>query len=127
MSNWVRGRVTIKDLVLFKEIAEKMGLKVKDGKNMSFRSSYAGTVKADMILSDGQGGKAALVQTADGDYQTVIDSHMNSITGVVGHNCAMICREYTTMKAKEKALIMGGVLTSEQVLNDGRVQLRVSI
>jgi len=124
MSHWTKSKVKIKDRALLKKAAEKLGCTVEEGK--TFHSSYAGDIKADMIIS-AKGGQAALQQNADGTYTVVIDNWCNPITDVVGQDCALLTREYTTELTKEQALLMGGVITSEQVLQDGSVEIEIAV
>lgn len=124
MSHWTKSKVKIKDSALLKKAAEKLGCKVEDRK--TFHSSHAGDIEVDMVIS-ARGGQAALQQNADGTYTMVIDNWCNSITDVVGQDCKLLTREYTTELTKEQALLMGGVITSEQLLQDGSVEIEIAV
>lgn len=129
MSHWTKARVSIKNLEAVKKVAEDLGLSVKqkeEGKTLRFTSSYAGTVNAEMILSDSRGGKCAVVQQGDG-FSTIIDNWSNSIVGVVGRDCNTLNRKYTERVVRDQVMVMGGVVSQTNQMTDGSVELHVSL
>ena len=129
MSHWTRSKIQIKDLGKLRNAAEKLGLDVqeaKEGETIEFRSGYAGNVKAKMILSDGSG-KCAVVESADGTYQTLIDNWHNPIVNKVGRDCETLCRDYAGEVVRSQAMLMGGSIVGQTVTPNGELQLRVQI
>lgn len=126
MSHWTKSKVVIKDLAKLKAVAEKMGLTVEQG-NLKMKDTYAGTVDATMIITDGHGGQAAVVKAEGGGFRMQLDNYGNSIVKTVGRNCGTLCREYTTSVVRAQAMLMGGIVTSQETLETGEVELRISI
>lgn len=129
MSHWTRSKVQIKDLGKLKRAAENMGLEVEEAENdgtISFQSSYAGTVKAKMIIRDGSG-QCAVVESADGTYQTIIDNWNNPIVNKVGRDCDTLCRDYAAEVVRGQAMLMGGAIVGQNVTANGELQLRVQL
>ena len=127
MSHWTKSNVEIKDLAKVAKAAQALGCKVEQG-DLKFKSRWAGTVDAQMIITGPQGGQCAIVKSEDGQsFQTIIDSYHNPIAGIVGNNCETLCRDYTSEVVRSQAMMMGGVVTSDKVLQDGSVELRISL
>ena len=129
MSHWTRSKVQIKDLGKLKNAAEKMGLSVQEADQdgtIDFQSSYAGKVKAKMIITDGTG-QCAVVEGADGTYQTIIDNWSNPIVSKVGRDCDTLCRDYAAEVVRGQAMMMGGAVIGQTVTAKGELQLRVQL
>ena len=109
-----------------KKAAEELGLGVVEG-DLTMKSRYAGRRKAVMIVSDGIGGQAAVVENKDGTYSMVLDNYNNSLVNIAGRDCSILCRGYTTEIVKAQALLMGGVVSGQNVLQDGSVEVRISV
>jgi hypothetical protein len=126
ISHWTKSIFKLNDLDLMERVAEEMGLGISR-KRQNYKSRHAGTIQADMVLTDNKGGSAAIVEQSDGTYQTILDNYNNPITSVVGHDCQMLCRNYTTELVKSQAMVMGGVVSGLEVLNDGSVEVHITI
>lgn len=127
MSHWTKSTVKIKKLDVVKKAAEKLGLTVTQGHKLQFTSSWAGTVDAEMIISDQFGGQLGIVAEKDGTFTTQIDSFHNSIANKVGKNCETLMREYSVELTRMQVRAMGGMVTKESVLADGSIQLRIAV
>lgn len=126
MSHWSQGVGRIKNLNLFEQLAKERGIEVSGSGNM--RSSYAGTIKAERILSY-KGGQAALVEDKDkaGEYFVQMDNWSNPICGVIGHDGKTLTRDYMVETAKQEAAMLGGMIESQEVLPNGSVDLVIQI
>lgn len=131
MSHWTRSKVKIKDLQKLRSAAERMGLNVQsaeEGKTLNFKSSYAGSVNAAMIITDGSGrGQCAVVADANGEYTTIIDNWGNPIVDKVGRDCSTLCRDYAAEVVRQQALMMGGTVSMDRVLSDQSMEIHIQI
>jgi hypothetical protein len=125
MSHWTRGKTKITDPNLLEEVAMDLGLTIKRSKRME--GEYAGTIDCEFIVSDGRGGELAVVKDDKGEYFIQMDNYYNSICDVVGENAALLTREYQTALHKREAQMMGGIVTSESIDNQGYVFLEVTV
>ena len=122
MSHLSRGRCKIKDLFTLREIAEKMGLKIKEKK--SLRGGYIGTIPCEFVITDGQG-ELAVVDVGNEEYEIQMDNWGNSITSVVGQSGDLLTRDYMTEVHKKEAQLLGGIVASQEVDANGYVYLEV--
>lgn len=126
MSHWTKSKVIIKDLAKLRAAAEKMGLQVEQGE-LTMTDSYAGTVKAAMIIRDNSGGQAAVVKDKGEGYRMQMDNYSNSLVSKVGRSCSTLCRDYATEVVRAQAMMMGGIVQSQQTLETGEVELRIAL
>ena len=126
MSHWTKSKVIIKDLAKLKAAAEKMGLQVEEG-DLTMKDNYAGSVKAAMIIRDNTGGQAAVVKNTAEGYRMQLDNYGNSIVNKVGRGCSTLCRDYATEVVRAQAMMMGGIVQSQQTLETGEVELRIAL
>jgi hypothetical protein len=126
ISHWTRSKNKIKDLNLLEEVAKSKGLQVQRGENLKYTSRHAGTVNAEMIMT-GNKGSAAVVIDADGTYRTIIDNYNNPIVNVVGRDCQELCRDYTVELAKMQAMTMGGIVSHQELMQDGWTEVHVTV
>lgn len=123
MSHWMEVECKIKDLKLFKKACENLDINFSE-EQKTCHSVWAGETKCDGVFSDTHKGEGGVVK-AEGsdDYSIVWDSYNNSLVDVVGDNCAKLMREYTTNVVKQQ-IDQVGMLTNEEMLDDGRVVLQ---
>ena len=128
MSHWSQGQTRITDLSLLKRIAEEKGVEVREGEDLKLNSYYAGSVAAVMLLLK-DGGSAGVVPVEKGkeEYAIQLDNWANPITRTIGNNGDILCRDYMVEKAKAEAIMMGGMLVSQEVCADGYVELVINI
>lgn len=122
MSHLSRGRTKIKDLFTLREVAENMGLKIKEKKRMHGR--YIGDISCEFVVTDGKG-ELAVVETGNDEYEIQMDNWSNSICDVVGHNGDLLSRDYMTEVHKKEAQLLGGIIASQEVDDQGYVFLEV--
>lgn len=127
MSHWTKSVVKIKRLDMVRRAAQKLGLTVEEGKDLTFKSQWAGTQKVDMIITGVKGGQVGIAQNEDGTFSTVMDSFMNPIATTVGNNCECLMQEYTAELTRSQVNLMGGMVTKETMMADGSLQIRVSV
>jgi hypothetical protein len=125
MSHWVLGKTKITDPDLLESVAMDMGLQIERKKEME--GEYTGTIDCEFVVSDGRGGKLAVVKGDDGDHFIQMDNYYNSICEVVGENGALLTRDYQTELHKREAQAMGGVIASQEIDAQGYVYMEVSI
>ena len=125
MSHWTRGKTKITDPTLLEEVAMDLGLQIKHQGKME--GDYAGTIKCEFVVADGQGGELAVVKGADGNYFIQMDNYYNTICDTVGKDGALLTREYQTELHKREAQMMGGVIASQEVNAEGFVFLEVTV
>jgi hypothetical protein len=113
------------DLSLLKQVAEAMGLQIKNKTKMV--GDYAGEIKCEFIVSDGDEGELAVVKGPDGDYAIQMDNYYNPICDTVGEDAALLTREYQTELHKQKAMEMGAVIASQEVNAEGYVFLELTV
>lgn len=129
MSHWTRAKVEIKNMDAVRRAAEDLGLSIEEkeeGKALRFVSPHAGTVNAEMILSDSRGGQCAVIKQGEG-FSTIIDNWNNSIVGVVGRDCNTLNQKYTERVVRDQVMQMGGIVSQANQMNDGSVELHVSL
>lgn len=125
MSHWTRGRTKITDKDLLEEVAMDMGLQIKRTKRM--HGDYAGSIDCEFVVSDGRGGELAVVKDAKGEYYIQMDNYYNSICDVVGEDANLLTRDYQVALHKREVQMMGGIIASQEIDNQGYVFLEVSI
>lgn len=125
MSHLTKARVEIKDLAALSRAAERLGVKVTQGKR-TYKEQYTGNVDSVMAF-EYQGGRAYVTQEQDGEHKLTIDNYGNPITQKIGKDCALLGREYAITIVEEQALAMGGVILSQDTQNDGSVHIEISV
>lgn len=126
MSHWVACKTVIKDLILLKKAAKNLGVEVIEGKGLKLESVYQKAQDAVMLFKY-NGGVAGVIKNEKGGYELSMDSFYNPICEKVGENCSMLGREYSKMLVEQQALMMGGVITQSQVLDNGSIEMVISV
>ena len=123
MSHWMSVRAKVKDLKLFKEACENLGIKF-DAEQKTCHSGWAGETECDGVFLDNKGGEGGILKNKEtDDYGIVWDSYSNSLVDVVGDNCGNLMREYTCNVVKNQ-IDQVGMLTNEEMLADGSIVLQ---
>jgi hypothetical protein len=105
--------------------AKRLGVSVESGCK-GYTSPYTSrAVDAEVIFSY-DGGDAVAVRTNKG-YELMIDNWHNPITSKLGRDCTTLGREYTRTLVEQQAAGMGGLVTHNQIMQDGSVQMQISI
>ncbi len=123
MSHWMDVKCKIKDLKLFKEACENLGINFSE-EQKTCHSTWAGETKCDGVFLDNKGGEGGVTKIEGSeDYGIVWDSYSNSLVDVVGDNCGKLMREYTSQVVKQQ-IDQVGMLTNEEMLEDGSIVLQ---
>lgn len=124
MSHLSKGSCKLKDLFTLREVAMDLGLQVEEKKTM--RTEYIGNIKSEFVISDGRGGELAIVESeVEGEYEIQMDNYYNSVCDIAGQNGDLLSREYQTAIHKKEAQLLGGVIASQEVDEQGFVYLEV--
>jgi len=129
MSHLTKSKVDIRDLNILLSAAKKLGLKVQKGDNLTYRSHYVTSSGCSAILTTQDGrGQAGVKKVAGQDtYEMVLDNYNNPLIKVAGRDCALLGREYTAEMVRQQSMLMGGVISNEEILQDGSIVITTSI
>ena len=127
MSHWTRSRIKIKNSDLFASVCKRKRLSVKQG-DVTLKSTYAGEQKASMLIEDPvTGDVAGLVRDETGSLVVQMDNWGNSLAYKYGENLSDIVQEYASDLVKSEAQLMGGIVESESYLQNGDIELKISV
>lgn len=115
----MRIKVAVKDLSALERACKNLGLSYERKEQVTSR--YAGKLNSVAEITDEKGGMAAVVRKDD-SFALSIDEYCNSLTKVVGRNCSLLTREYTTEVVREEIGHVG-MLNSVETQDDGSVVL----
>lgn len=122
MSHWMEIKTKVKDLKLFKDACENLGIEFSEERKTCY-SRWAGKIECAGVFSDNNGGEGAVVAEKKGDgYEIVWDNYNNSLVDVVGKNCENLMRGYTTNVVKQQ-IDQVGMLTNETMAENGSIIL----
>lgn len=122
MSHWMSVACKIKDLKLFKAACENLGIKF-DEEQKTCHAKWAGETECDGVFLDNKGGEGGILKNKEtDDYGIVWDSYNSSLLPVVGEDCGLLMREYTTNVVKQQITEVG-MLTNEELQENGSVVL----
>lgn len=115
------SKIEIMDLSILKTACENLGLEL-DITRKTYKSAWTDELECSAVISDKQKGEAAIVQTDTG-YEIQWDNYRNSLAGVIGDKCEILCREYTTEAVIQQANTVG-MVDSVETQEDGSVILQ---
>ena len=117
------SNIAITDLSLLEKACEVLGLKLDRTRNIIKSEYWSEDVECSAIVTDKDGGEAALVMREGGGYELQIDSYNNSLAKIIGTRCERLCREYTIEAVVQQAGTVG-MVNSRETLEDGSVVLQ---
>jgi hypothetical protein len=125
MSHWTVCKTQIKDLKMMKRAAMRLGVEVLEGSDLKLESAFQKAQDVVMLFKY-KDGVAGIVKGKSG-YELSIDNFYNPICELVGEDCKLLGREYSKMLVEQQALMMNGVVSQSTILENGSVEMVISI